>query len=190
MTERSLVDVFKTAREYGLGEFLEIIGELSQESTKKGCIDRKHKELITLGIALAKDCHRCIEIHKHDAKKVGASDLEIQQVFKIALYTQALPQEHQEPLWCAWDSSWREFSLSRGAIERRYRELVGLGIALVKQHARLIRWHAEAALAYGAKPEELFEVVPITLLMDGAPALSQIPYLTQIIEENTSNMTE
>lgn len=181
MTERSLADAFKTAREYGLGEFLEIIGELSQESTKKGLIDRKHKELITLGIALAKDCHRCIEIHKHDAKKVGASDLEIQQVIKMTLYTQALPDEHQAPLWKAWEDSWREFSLSRGAIEKRYRELIGLGIAIVKQHRRLIEWHAHAALNYGATPEELFEVIPITLLMDGAPALSQIPLLTDIV---------
>lgn len=185
MTERSLADAFKTAREYGLGEFLEIISELSQESTKKGHLDRKHKELITLGIALAKDCHRCIEIHKADAKKLGASDAEIQQVLKMALYTQALPDEHQAPLWKAWEDSWREFSLSRGVIEKRYRELIGLGIALIKQHKRLIQWHTAAALEYGATPEELFEVVPITLLMDGAPALSQIPYLTQMIEENT-----
>ena len=55
MLAPSFMDSLKKARTYGLGEFLEIIGELSQESTKKGVIDRKHKELITLGIALAKD---------------------------------------------------------------------------------------------------------------------------------------
>ncbi|MBK8452011.1 MAG: carboxymuconolactone decarboxylase family protein [Thiofilum sp.] len=189
MTEHSLASAFKTAREYGLGEFLEIISELSQESTKKGHIDRKHKELITLGIALAKDCHRCIEIHKADAKKLGATDAEIQQVLKMALYTQALPEEHQEPLWRTWEDSWREFALSRGAIEKRHRELIGLGIALVKQHKRLIAWHAQAALAFGAKPEELFEIVPITLLMDGAPALSQIPHLTKVLEQSTAIST-
>lgn len=107
----------------------------------------------------------------------------------MALYTQALPDEHQVPLWKAWEDSWREFSLSRGAIEKRYRELIALGIALVKQHKRLIAWHTNAALAYGATAEELFEIVPITLLMDGAPALSQIPYLTQVIEQSTLTRT-
>jgi AhpD family alkylhydroperoxidase len=105
MIEPSFMDSLKKARTYGLGEFLEIIGELSQESTKKGIIDRKHKELITLGIALAKGCHRCIEIH------------------------------------------------------------------------------TDAALKYGSTPEEVFEVMPIALLMDGAPALSQIPHLVAALEQ-------
>lgn len=171
----------KKARSYGLGEFLEIIGELSQESTKKGLLDRKQKELITLGMALAKQCRRCIDIHTDAAKKLGATDFEIQQVRKVALYLLACP-DNQTELWHAWRDSWREFSLSKGCVDRRCRELIGLGIALINQHARLIELHVEAALDYGASPEEIFEVMPLALLMDGAPALSQIPYLTYALE--------
>lgn len=183
MTEPSFMDSLKKARTYGLGEFLEIIGELSQESTKKGMLDRKHKELITLGIALAKGCHRCIDIHTEAAVRLGASDTEIQQVRKVALYTQASPEQRHGELWQAWSDSWREFSLSKGCIDRRCRELVGLGIALVQQDARLIAMHTNAAMEYGATPEEIFEVMPIALLMDGAPALSQIPQLVQALEQ-------
>jgi AhpD family alkylhydroperoxidase len=183
MMEPSFMDSLKKARTYGLGEFLEIIGELSQESTKKGVIDRKHKELITLGIALAKGCHRCIDIHTEAAIKLGASDTAILQVRKIALYTQASPEQRHSDLWKAWVDSWREFSLSKGCIDRRCRELVGLGIALVQQDARLIEMHTHAALEYGATPEEVFEVMPIALLMDGAPALSQIPQLVHALEQ-------
>jgi AhpD family alkylhydroperoxidase len=183
MTDQNFSSSLKKARTYGLGEFLEIIGELSQESTKKGSIDRKNKELITLGMALAKGCHRCIDIHHDAATKMGATDIEIQQVRKVALYTQASPEHRHLALWTAWTDSWREFSLSKGCIDRRYRELVGLGIALVKQNSRLIELHTEGALEHGATPEEIFEVMPIALLMDGAPALSQIPHLVHALEQ-------
>jgi AhpD family alkylhydroperoxidase len=182
MLEPSFMDSLKKARTYGLGEFLEIIGELSQESTKKGLLDRKHKELITLGIALAKGCHRCIDIHTDAAIRLGATETEMLQVRKVALYTQASPEHRQAELWQAWADSWREFSLSKGCIDRRCRELVGLGIAIVKQEARLIEMHTHAAMEYGATPEEIFEVMPIALLMDGAPALSQIPQLVHALD--------
>ena len=182
MLAPSFMDSLKKARTYGLGEFLEIIGELSQESTKKGVIDRKHKELLTLGIALAKDCHRCIDIHTDAAIRMGATETEMLQVRKVALYTQASPEYRQTELWQAWAGSWREFSLSKGCIDRRCRELVGLGIAIVKQEARLIEMHTQAAMEYGATPEEIFEVMPIALLMDGAPALSQIPQLVHALD--------
>ena len=183
MVDSDFMESLKRARTYGLGEFLEIISELSQESTKKGALCRKHKELITLGIALAKDCHRCIDIHTNAALKLGASDTEMLQVRRVALYIQASPEHHDTDLWKAWMDSWREFSISKGCIDRRCRELVGLGIALVQQDAHLIDMHVKAAREFGASPEEIFEVMPIALLMDGAPALSQIPQLVHALEK-------
>jgi AhpD family alkylhydroperoxidase len=184
MKQPSFMESLKTARHYGLGEFLEIIGELSQESTKKGVLDRKQKELITLGIALAKGCHRCIDIHTEAALKMGATETELQQVRKIALYTQASPEHrHSHDLWHAWSDSWREFSLSKGCLDHHCRELIGLGIAIVQQDVRLIELHVKGALSYNASPEEIFEVMPIALLMDGAPALSQIPQLVYALEQ-------
>lgn len=179
--ERSFVESLKKARHYGISEFLDIVGEMSQESTKKGLLDRKQKELITLGMALAKGCHRCIDIHTEAAEKLGATPNELLQVHRVALYTAAVP-EHQGNLWQAWKDSWVEFSLSKGCAHHKCRELIGLGVALIKQQPRLIEMHTVAAMGYGATPEEIFEVMPIALLMDGAPALSQLPSLVQAIE--------
>jgi AhpD family alkylhydroperoxidase len=106
------------------------------------------------------------------------------QVRRVALYIQASPEHHDTDLWKAWMDSWREFSISKGCIDRRCRELVGLGIALVQQDAHLIDMHVKAAREFGASPEEIFEVMPIALLMDGAPALSQIPHLVKALENS------
>lgn len=181
--KQSFVESLKKARHYGLNEFLEIVGEMSQESTKKGLLDRKQKELITLGMALAKDCHRCIDIHTVAAEKLGATPTELLQVRRVALYTAAVPTNNQGDLWQAWRDSWQEFSLSKGCSHHKCRELIALGVALIKQQPRLIEMHTQAAMNYGATPEEIFEVMPLALLMDGAPALSQIPQLVYAVEQ-------
>ncbi len=180
-TSISFMESMKQARSYGLAEFFEIMGELSQESTKKGEIERLPKELITLGIALVKDCNRCIRIHTSDARKLGATDEDIAMVRKIVLYFHACP-DHAGDLFDAWKDSWHEFVLLQGPIAADYRELIGLGMAVVKQRGELIELHVHNALRCGASVEQVFEVLPIALLMDGAPALSQIPKVVAEIQ--------
>lgn len=178
----SFMDSMKKARAYGMEEFFEIMGELSQESTKKGHIERKCKELITLAIALSKDCHRCIEIHAADAKKMGASDDELAQVRKLVLYLNASPLEHDQ-LWDSWEDAWRVFVMAKGPIPHAHREMIALAVALVNQRSELIKRHVQSALDHGVSVEQVFEIMPIALLMDGAPALSQIPHLVAAITE-------
>jgi len=182
MNNVSFLDSMKKARSYGLEEFLEIMGELSQESTKKGHIERKCKELITLAIAFSKDCHRCIQIHTADALRLGATKDEIKQVKKIVLYLNASPF-HKTELWEPWEDAWRVFVLAKGPIIHAHRELIALSIALVSQRSELIALHVRSALEQGVSVEQIFEVIPIALLMDGAPALSQIPHLVAAVSE-------
>lgn len=179
----------KKAREYGLEAFLEIMSELSQESIKRGTLDRKTKELITLGIALTKGCNRCIQIHAYEARRLGATDREVDHVERIALFMQASPTGKAD-MWAVWQSSWREYVLSRAPITRHTRELTAIGIALVKQHPDLIELHVRSALQLGATPTQVFEIMPIALLMDGAPALSQIPHLVKAIESGHLTLAE
>lgn len=170
------------ARAYGLDEFLDIMGELSQESTKKGVMGRKCKELVTLAIALNKQCQRCIDIHAREATKLGASAAELNQVRKIVLFLNASPRGCQQ-LWASWEDSWREFALARGALAHHQRELLALAIALVEQRPDHIMLHVRSALEHGAGPDEIFEVFPIALLMDGAPVLSQLTHLVDVLEQ-------
>jgi AhpD family alkylhydroperoxidase len=181
MTTESFSSFIKKAQNYGMAEFLEIMGELAQESTKKGRLSRVTKELITLGIALHKQCNRCIQIHTTDARKLGAKKKDITQVQKIALFMKATPEK--EELWEAWRDSWIEFSLSKGKLEHHERELIALAIGLVMRNEKQITLHAKEALKSHASPEEVFEVVPIALLMDGAPVLSQIPTVVKAVTE-------
>ena len=172
-------------REYGLGEYLDIIGELSQESTKKGALDRKSKELITLGIAMYKQCHRCIDIHKREAERLGATEHELSQVRKIVLYLSLSPGEQGE-LRETLDDAWKGFSLSKGPVKHCLRELLALSIALVKQNRSDINLHVASAFRHGGTAHEILEVLPIALLMDGAPVLSQIPVLMEEIHAATA----
>ena len=174
----------KKARSYGLGEFLEIVGEMSQVSTRKGTLGRKTKELITLGMALAKQCKRCINIHTKAAEELGATKKEIIQVKKIALFIKATPRD-DKVLWESWKDSWRVFSMGKGPIEHYERELIALGIALVNQYKEHIVLHTHYALKHGATQTQIFEVMPLALLMDGAPALSQIGHLVEALEKNS-----
>lgn len=174
---------FSKAREYGIGEYLELLGELSQECTKKGLLERKTKELITLGIALAKGCERCIDIHTRSARKLGAGEDELREVSKILLFMNASPEESRIDLWSEWKDSWLAFASASGPIDRRHRELVALGIGIVRQQPHHIRVHTREANRLGASQKEIFEVVPIALLMDGAPVLSQIPHVLEHLPE-------
>ena len=181
--EDSFLESLKSAKSYGLGEFLEIIGELSQESTKKGAIERKTKELITYGIALSKQCKRCIGIHEKEARRLGACESELEHVKRIYLFTRASPDDDKE-LWRSWKQSWLAFVLASHALKHAEIELVALGIALVRQSHRHIKLHTRGALDYGATRQQVFEVMPLALLMDGAPALSQIPRLVKALDRH------
>jgi AhpD family alkylhydroperoxidase len=177
----SYAAAMKKVAGYGLAEFLEIVGELSQESTKKGALDRRIKELITLGLALAKHCHRCIDIHGREAARIGASEGEIEQVRRIVLYMNAAP-DPAHSMWNSWVASWQDYAHHRGPLADFERELVALAVAIQRQQGSQLDMHARAALTAGATPEQVTEVLPITLLMDGAPALSQIPRVMAVIE--------
>ena len=182
MKTDNFIQALNKAKTYGIGEYLEILGELSQESNKKGKIDRKTKELITLGMALSKQCQRCIKIHKSTAKKLGATKTEIHQVERIALFINASPDDTHHHLWKAWRTSWCEFTLIKGGLKHHQRDLIGLGIALINQSKTHIDLHIHEIINFGGTVAEIFEVVPLALLMDGAPALSQIPHVVSAIE--------
>ncbi|MCK5002965.1 MAG: carboxymuconolactone decarboxylase family protein [Gammaproteobacteria bacterium] len=182
MTNENIAQFMKKASKYGLQEFLEIMGELSQESTKKGLLSRLHKELITLGLALYKNCQRCISIHTLAATKLEATDVQFSLVKKIIFFMNATPHGGSE-LWGDWKANWNDYSYSKVNERRQLREMVALAIAIVMQHEKQIELHMNAALDVGVSIEQIFEIVPLVMLMDGAPTLSQVPKIVACYEE-------
>ncbi len=58
---------------------------LHKSALADGALDRKSKELIALGIAIAACCDGCIAYHVHDAIKAGATRPEICEAIGVAL---------------------------------------------------------------------------------------------------------
>lgn len=172
----------KKASSYGLQDFLEIMGELSQESTKKGQLTRLDKEMVTLGLALFKNCRRCIHIHNEEAMKLGATDSDISLVKKVIFFMNASPHGNSY-LWKDWVENWEDFSYSKITEKQQLREMLALAVAIIMQHGKQIELHLTAVLDVGITIEQVFEVVPLVMLMDGAPTLSQIPRLVTCYEK-------
>jgi AhpD family alkylhydroperoxidase len=182
MTTKTTAQFMQKASNYGLQEFLEIIGELSQESTKKGLLSRLQKELITLGLALFKNCQRCITIHSREASRLEATDSQFSTIKKVILFMHASPHS-DGGLWSDWVENWKDYSCSKINERCQLREITALAISIVMQHEKQIELHLTAALDAGISIEQIFEIVPLVMLMDGAPTLSQIPTIVTCYEE-------
>jgi AhpD family alkylhydroperoxidase len=59
--------------------------QLHKISGQTGALNRKEKELISLGIAIVTRCEPCISFHTHDAMKAGATREEIVEIIGIAI---------------------------------------------------------------------------------------------------------
>jgi AhpD family alkylhydroperoxidase len=76
-----------------------------------------------------------------------------------------------------------EAAVADGVIPARIKELVALAIAVVKECDGCIAYHARAAVKAGATPEELAEVLGVTMLMDGGSATIYAPRAWAAYEE-------
>jgi AhpD family alkylhydroperoxidase len=71
------------------------LGELAPEATKAfwaydkaaladGAIPKKYKELMAIAVALTTQCPYCIELHRQQALKAGATEQELAEVIHVA----------------------------------------------------------------------------------------------------------
>ena len=88
---------------------MEIMGKLSQESTKKGLPSRQQKELITLALALYKNCQRCIDIHSSEATILNATNLQFCHAKKAIFFMRAAPHGDGN-LWDDRVINWKDYS--------------------------------------------------------------------------------
>ena len=61
-------------------------------------------------------------------------------------------------------------AVADGVLPARIKELMALGIAVVKQCDGCIAYHSRGAALQGATPEEVAETLGVALLMDGGTA--------------------
>ena len=71
------------------------LGELAKEATTAfwaydkaaladGAIPKKYKELMAIAVALTTQCPYCIELHRQQALKAGATEQELAEVIHVA----------------------------------------------------------------------------------------------------------
>ena len=61
-----------------------------------------------------------------------------------------------------------------GELERKYKELIGLGIALAMRCEYCINMHLKNALAEGATREEILEAASVAVAFGGSPAMAYV----------------
>ncbi|MEJ2076629.1 MAG: carboxymuconolactone decarboxylase family protein [Acidobacteriota bacterium] len=72
---------------------------------------------------------------------------------------------------------------SDGALEKRYKELIAVGISLVIDCESCMQWHIEQAARSGASKAEVLEAIDVGIEMGGGPATVSARFALDVIEE-------
>ncbi len=64
----------------------------------------------------------------------------------------------------------RRESLVDGALSRKHKELIALGVAIAARCDACIAYHVHDALRAGAMRQEIFETIGVAMMMGGGPA--------------------
>ncbi|EIF32106.1 alkylhydroperoxidase AhpD family core domain protein [Burkholderia sp. Ch1-1] len=67
-------------------DLMTAFGQLATAGTKDGALDRKTRELVALGIAIACRCDDCIGFHVQTLVKLGTTRAELEDVLGTAVY--------------------------------------------------------------------------------------------------------
>ncbi len=81
-------------------------------------------------------------------------------------------------------------TMADGTLPARMKEEIALAISVVKRCDGCIAHHARAAVRAGATPEEVSEVLAVTLLMDGATASVYAPLAWEAFEAFRADTAE
>jgi AhpD family alkylhydroperoxidase len=65
-------------------ELMKAFWTFDRLSVAEGAIPVKYKELIAVAVALTTQCPYCIDIHKTNARKAGATDAELTEAAMVA----------------------------------------------------------------------------------------------------------
>ncbi|MFX1396730.1 MAG: carboxymuconolactone decarboxylase family protein, partial [Promethearchaeota archaeon] len=92
----------------------------------------------------------------------------ISKIKQNAKYSHDFLKENSEVYQMYNDLNLKAFQ--DGLIERKYKEFIGLGIAIVVNCESCIYWHISSLFKLGCKYEELLEVFEVAIEMGGGPA--------------------
>lgn len=74
-------------------------------------------------------------------------------------------------------------AFSDGALPRRTKELIAVGISVVTDCESCMQWHIEQAAAAGASLREVLEAVEVGIEMGGGPATVSARFALNVMEQ-------
>lgn len=75
-----------------------------------------------------------------------------------------------------------EAAFSDGALPKRDKELIAIGISVTIDCESCMQWHIEQAAAAGATMDEVLEAVEVGIEMGGGPATVSARFALEVIE--------
>ena len=75
-----------------------------------------------------------------------------------------------------------EAAFSDGALKKREKELIAVGISVRIDCESCMQWHIEQAAQAGATLDEIFEAVEVGIEMGGGPATVSARFALQVME--------
>jgi AhpD family alkylhydroperoxidase len=71
---------------------------------------------------------------------------------------------------------------SEGALPKKTKELIAIGISVVRDCESCMQWHIEQAAAAGASRHEVLEAVEVAIEMGGGPAVVSARFALDVME--------
>jgi AhpD family alkylhydroperoxidase len=68
-----------------------------------------------------------------------------------------------------------------GALPKKQKELIAIGVSVVKNCESCMQWHVEQAAAGGATFEELLEAIEVDIEMGGGPATVSARFALEVM---------
>jgi AhpD family alkylhydroperoxidase len=72
---------------------------------------------------------------------------------------------------------------SDGALSKKQKELIAVGISVVNDCESCMQWHIEQAAAAGACFEEIFEAIEVAIEMGGGPATVSARFALEVMDD-------
>ncbi len=72
--------------------------------------------------------------------------------------------------------------MAPGALDKKQKELIALGIAVASHCKPCIYQHTQAAVQEGATPKEILEAASVAVLMAGGPAFAHLPEILKVFD--------
>jgi AhpD family alkylhydroperoxidase len=76
----------------------------------------------------------------------------------------------------------QQAAFSDGALPKKHKELIALGISVVVNCESCMQWHIEQAAAAGATFEEVLEAIEVAIEMAGGPATVSARFALDVMD--------